>query len=347
MDKRLKYLLAAGLTIFGILSVFGAYGAAKYGYGSPIASPVAQNWKFTTGGGGPAATTTEFIGSVTPDTNNLYDLGTPTKSWQDIYASGTAYIAACSGAGCGLTLPLGQSLLFSGTGNQYDIGSAVTSVRSIYSSSTIYGVNLSATNATSSWLGFTTASGTSINLGLTTSNITTNGANPKRTIVLTGAGAVSSFTSGAATSSQIEMATNKDNYRLPAFSGTAANYVEWTVVMPDNYDGSALSGLVSFTVTSTADTASSTVWGLAATCTSTGGSLDMTFPTAATTSKQLTAANALHTTGAISFTPTNAAGGSVCQFRASRDATDSVDTFTAQASFVAAKIEYGINYFTD
>lgn len=157
-----KKLIGIGIGILFCLAIVGTASGRMFGY-SPIVSPVAQNWKATTDGGGPSATTTNFIGSVLPDTNNLYSLGSAAKSWSNVYVSGTAYIGACSGAGCGLALPLSQSLLFSGTGNQYDIGSAVTSTRSIYSSSTIYGVGLAVTNATTSWLGFTTASGTTLN----------------------------------------------------------------------------------------------------------------------------------------------------------------------------------------
>lgn len=73
-----------------------------------------------------SATTSRFIGSVSPQQNNLYDLGEPALSWRNVYTSGTLASSNLSFThATGSTLDLtagGPALKISGTNSEIRIG---------------------------------------------------------------------------------------------------------------------------------------------------------------------------------------------------------------------------------
>lgn len=60
---------------------------------------ILQNYIPTAPSDGVVATSSQFVGTIQPSVNNAFDIGSPTKSWKDIYASGTAYLGAITLSG--------------------------------------------------------------------------------------------------------------------------------------------------------------------------------------------------------------------------------------------------------
>lgn len=179
------------------------------------------------------------------------------------------------------------------------------------------------------------------------SNITVGGTNPKRTMVLTGAGALQSSTAGA-TSTQWESTTNKQNTWAPEFASTTANYVEWTTVMPSSYDGGTMTAVFYWMTTSSAATYAT--WGIQAVAYGDSDTFDASWGTAVTTTDanqantdvNISAASAAFT---IAGTP---AGDKMVQFRVYRDkSATGGDTLGAVARLVGVRIEYGVSTFSD
>jgi hypothetical protein len=211
--------------------------------------------------------------------------------------------------------------------NQNDLGSGAKSWKNVYAS------------GTGAFTG-------GLALGAT-ANITVGGANAKRTIILTGAGALQSTTRGA-TSTKWEMTTNKQNYYAPEFSSSTTGYVEWTVVMPGNYDGGTVTANFHWMSTTTATTFAT--WGIQAVAIGDGASGDATWGTAVTTTDANTGANYVNVSATsspvtIGGTPT---GNRVVQFRVYRDkdATGG-DTLGVVAKLLAVYLNYGISRYGD
>lgn len=193
------------------------------------------------------------------------------------------------------------------------------------------------------------ASGTAtalINLN-TGGNIVVGDQRPKRTIVLSGAGGWPSTTSGATGPIKTEMSTNKDNYQLIQFNPAATAYCEWTVAMPDNYDGDTVTAQFYWTLNDT--TGSAVVWQLAGASVADNESLDIAFGTSqSVTDSHNSAAYKLDVSAAtppitLAGTP---AGGELVQFRVKRAAGVGADT-AATAYLLAVKLEYGVNAYSD
>ena len=95
MDFIKKHLAIIGISA-GILAMF-LYGYAisrQQKYGSFYSNPsVARPFAVTNEDGVGAATSTEFIGDVLPNTTDLYNLGSPAKAWKNVYASGTLAVS--------------------------------------------------------------------------------------------------------------------------------------------------------------------------------------------------------------------------------------------------------------
>ena len=193
------------------------------------------------------------------------------------------------------------------------------------------------------------ASGTAtalINLN-TGGNIVVGDQRPKRTIVLSGAGGWASTTSGATGPTKTEMSTNKNNYQLVQFNPAATAYMEWTVAMPDNYDGDTVTAQFYWTLNDT--TGSAVIWQLAGASVADNESLDVAFGTSqSVTDSHNAAAYKLDVSAATSpitlaGTP---AGGELVQFRVKRAAGVGADT-AATAYLLGVKVEYGISAYSD
>ncbi len=168
-----------------------------------------------------------------------------------------------------------------------------------------------------------------------------------RTIVLSGAGGWGSTTAGAAAVTKVEYATNKQNLQLVDFDPTTDEFVEWTVVMPDNYDGSTITAVFVWLANSSSTNA--VVWGLQGRSYADNEAIDQAWGTAQTVTDANNGTNTINisaATSAITFAGTPA-GGEMVQFRLYRDADNGSDTLAADARFIACKIEYGITQYSD
>ena len=178
-------------------------------------------------------------------------------------------------------------------------------------------------------------------------NITVNAANPKQTIVL-GAGGWPSTTAGCAALAKSELATNKQNLQTFDFDKDTVEYLEFTGVLPDNYDGGTLTARfywlhpattvnfkVAWAIQGRAyadDDALDQAWGSAVQVNDIGGT---------TSDLYVTAESAAIT---LAGTP---AGGQLVQFRLQRVATDATnDTLAVDAKLLCTKIEYGVSAFS-
>ena len=194
------------------------------------------------------------------------------------------------------------------------------------------------------------ASGTAaalINLN-TGGNIVVGDLNPKRTIVLSAAGGWAATSQGTSVAAaKFEMSTNKNNYQLMQFNPSATSYAEWTVAMPDNYDGDKVIAKFYWTLNDT--TGSVVVWEIGAVSVADNESLDVAFGATGTAQDTHNAAayklNVSPNTGPVTIAGTPA-GGELVQFRVKRAANVSPDT-AATAYLASVKLEYGISSFSD
>lgn len=169
-----------------------------------------------------------------------------------------------------------------------------------------------------------------------------------RSIVLTAAGGWPSTTAGSATNTKVEYTTNdQDIYHLD-FDQTTDENAQWTIVMPDSYDGGTITAQVYWTANSTST--NSVVWGVQGRAYADGDALDASWGTAVTvTDANGSSANTLRissATSAITLAGTPA-GGQVAQIRVYRDADNGSDTLAADARLIAIKIEYTTSSYND
>jgi hypothetical protein len=158
-----------------------------------------------------------------------------------------------------------------------------------------------------------------------------------------------SITNGGAIGSGTEMATNKNTYRFMEFADGASDLsFEWSVPMPDSYDG----GTVKATFIWTADSTStnSVVWGIAGVSVANNESFDAAFGTQIKVTDAHNGVVYKNNTTALSSAITLAgtpAGGEMVQFKVSRVNTDGSDDLAVTALLVAVKIEYTPNSWSD
>jgi hypothetical protein len=167
----------------------------------------------------------------------------------------------------------------------------------------------------------------------------------KQTILLTAEGATLAQTSGA-TRAQIESTTNKINEWVCAFADGATSYISWKFVLPDNWDGAALVGVI---VWHTAATTNNMRWQVDAVMRGDSDALDTSFTAGAGAAGVVDEAADgttldLNYSAAISFTPGGTlAGGKEIVVRVAREGADANDTCTEIGYFHEMKLEYGIN----
>lgn len=278
---------------------------------------------------------------VFPNANNTLKLGYATNSWAGIYASGTSYIFQIVSTEInpitGIYPNTAGTAELGSPGSQFHLGA-------------IDYVSSTAISLTTGW--FTSLIGTNVtttNIYLTSGgNIKVNNANAKRTIVLSGAGAWSPTTGGNLGTYQTEMTTNKQNFQYVSFNSSTIQGASWTVVMPDNWDGSTLTAEYYQTATSTC--AGNVVWALAATAYNNGDALDAAWGTAVSSTVALDGtANHVSTStasGAITVGGTPR-GGSMVQFKLMHDGLSASETAYCPVVLVMAKIKYGIRSYSD
>jgi len=164
-----------------------------------------------------------------------------------------------------------------------------------------------------------------------------------RTIVLSAAGGWGSTTNGAAAATKVEYTTNDQDLQLMDFDQTTQEYAQWTIVMPDSYDGGTITGIFYWTAASGTGTVT---WTLQGRSYADDEAIDQAWGTAQSVTDTLLATGDVHITSAtaavtLAGTP---AGGELVQIRVSRDTSD---TLNADARLIAVKLEYTTSTFSD
>lgn len=158
-------------------------------------------------------------------------------------------------------------------------------------------------------------------------------------LMLSAAGGFPSTTSGCTDPTKTEYGTNDVDLYLAAFDQSADEYMQWSVWMPDSWNG----GTVTFKAVWTAASGSGDViWGLQGRAYANDDAIDAAWGTAQTVTDTLTA------TGDMCYTSTSSAitlagspaGGQLVQFRVYRDADAGGDTLSADALLIAVKVYY-------
>jgi len=172
-------------------------------------------------------------------------------------------------------------------------------------------------------------------------------AQPKRTIVLTAAGAIVAPSSGFADQRRSD-GTNLSYYTLD-FDQSTDEKAYWTFMVPDSFTASTITVTVFWTAAS--GTATHLVdWEVSTSGTADDGVLDASLGTATTINDALIATGDVHVTSAGSITSANNgwAAGEFVVFKLNRDADDATnDTLAADAKVLQVKLEWTASAETD
>lgn len=173
-----------------------------------------------------------------------------------------------------------------------------------------------------------------------------NASKSSRTIILTAGGGHPSTTNGCADPTKTEFATNDVDLVTLDFDQTTGENAQWTIVMPDSYDGGTITAIFVWTA---ASGSGGVTWGLQGIAYADSGAIDAAWGTAQEVNDTLLTADDVHITSATSAITLagSPAGGQLVQFRAYRDPADASDTLAADAKLISVKIEYGINKWSD
>lgn len=174
-----------------------------------------------------------------------------------------------------------------------------------------------------------------------------DGAVKRETIVLMAPGGWPAVTAGCAAPATYEAPTNKQTIYFLAFDKVTLENAEWTVIMPDNWDGLAINATFHWMANDATNNA--VVWGIKARAYGDGDAIDQAYGAAATVTdlngsaaykKMASAATGDITVGGAP------AGGQMVQFRVYRDTADGADTLDTDALLLGVKIEYELVTFT-
>jgi len=157
-----------------------------------------------------------------------------------------------------------------------------------------------------------------------------------------GAGAMASLITTGASPNQVEIGTNKRNMFVQDFAdGASIPGVEFSIVLPSDYDGGTMTAQFFWTANSTST--NSVVWKIAGVCFADDGTLDAAMGTyqSVTDANKSTAydLNISDATSDITIAGTPAAG-KLCNFKILRDPTDGSDTLAATARLLSVVLTY-------
>ena len=199
------------------------------------------------------------------------------------------------------------------------------------------------------WVQTQQVGNTSHNIQLSQSGLVYIGsARPKKSIILTAAGGWASSVSGCATNTKTSFISGQSIYSLD-FDQSGTEYAEWSITMPDSYDGGTVTSQIYWNYASGTSLSGNVVWGIQGICYNDTEAINQNFGTTQTIGDSGTAYNTLYispVSSAITLagTPT---GGEFAQFRVYRDAGSVIDTLNTDARLLAVKIEYTITQESD
>jgi hypothetical protein len=148
-------------------------------------------------------------------------------------------------------------------------------------------------------------------------------------------------TTNGATASTTELSTNKQTIDGFDFDAATEKYVDFKLVMPDEWDRSTIKAKVYWT-NGEASGSGDVIWGLKAVACSNDDALDASFGTAQeVTDTALTDGDAMVTAATSALTVGGSpALGDIVQFRAYRKAADGNDTYDKKARLLGVLIQY-------
>lgn len=282
---------------------------------------------------GPSDNRVSFIGSDSPSAvDATYTLPAAAPS-----VSGYVLSSTTTGVMSWIALPTSVSTVngnsgavtFAGTTNQITVTNPGNGTITLSTPQNIH------TAATPTFAGLNLGSG---------GNIQVAGANVKRTGSLSAGSMFPSTTGGATALAQTETTTNKVNFKYIEFDQSTDQSAQFSMAMPDNWDGGAITYRVYWTATSGTG---NVVWALQGRSYGDDDALDQAFGTAVTITDTLLAANDMHVTsesGNVTMAGTPAAG-EMIHCKLYRDADAAGDSLTASARILAVRVEYTTNAF--
>jgi hypothetical protein len=152
-----------------------------------------------------------------------------------------------------------------------------------------------------------------------------------------------STTGGCSALTQVETTTNLQNVRFFDFDKDTAEYAEWTVIMPWNWDGGTLTAQF-YWFSNSAPATKDVVWAIQGRSYNDNEVVDQAWGTAVVVTDTVTSAGRLlisSATPAITLAGTPAAG-ELVQFRVYRNAAAAGDTLTNDARLFGIKLAYGV-----
>lgn len=179
-----------------------------------------------------------------------------------------------------------------------------------------------------------------------TDNLTVDGSDPYRTIVLPAASWKPTSTGGCADVTTVEAATNDIDYQVLDFDPDTDEKAFVNFVMPDSWDGGTITARFIWTA---ASSSGDVVWGVQGRAFANDDAIDQALGTAQTVTDTLTATEDVCISGATSamaFAGTPA-GGQMVHLRVYRDADAGGDTLAADARLIAVQLEYQQGQFGD
>jgi hypothetical protein len=175
-------------------------------------------------------------------------------------------------------------------------------------------------------------------------NITENGVNATREIILTASGALHSTTNGAPANVLIESATYKQNFNVVPFAYNTKKYIEWTIYLPINYSGESITGTVMWIPSATED--STTIYGLDVADFTSGDPIDSPWNNHENEAADTRTANYIwEETSTIDEFATFA--GHWVQVRFYYDGTAGEGVYSGTFNFVSLKLTYPINQYSN
>ena len=151
---------------------------------------------------------------------------------------------------------------------------------------------------------------------------------------------ISQSTNGA-TQGQTELATNDVMIAYADFDASTDEYLQYSLVMPDNYSQGTITAKIYWTTATTAGTGN-VIWGVQGMAVSNDDPLDASWGTAQTVTDAFILAGDLHVTAAtsaITIGGTPAAGDNIF-IRVYRDADNASDTYNQDARFLKLEISF-------
>lgn len=177
-------------------------------------------------------------------------------------------------------------------------------------------------------------------------NITVDGSDPSKTIVLPAAAMSPTTTAGCAAAATVEAGTNDVDYKVLDFDQSTEENCFVSFAMPDSWDGGTITASFIWT---TAASSGDVIWGIKGRAFANDAAIDQAYGTAQTVTDSFIAAGDVHVSSYTSATTLagSPAGGQWVQLKIFRDADAGGDTLNGDARLIAVSIKYKIKQYSD